>query len=178
MFGSSSGIGAAIAIHLSNLGAQVVITGRNADRLKAIAVQCDQKSTQGLKALQVIADLDDENDCKRLIDKTIESFTKIDVLVNNAAEFNRNSNIQNDDAIHMFDKTMRTNLRNTFVLTHFAVPHIIKTKGSIVNISSVSAIKPFANALAHCMAKCAIDMFTRSLAYELGPKGVRVNGIK
>ncbi|CAG2162388.1 unnamed protein product [Oppiella nova] len=137
--GSSSGIGAATAVHLSGLGAQVVITGRSADRLHAVSIQCQQNSTQGLKPLQVIADLDDENDSKLLIDTTIKSFGRLDVLVNNAAEFNCNSNIQNQDSIHTYDK--------------------------------------FANALAHSMAKSAIDMFTRSLAYELGPQGVRVNSI-
>ncbi|XP_054157925.1 4-formylbenzenesulfonate dehydrogenase TsaC1/TsaC2-like [Oppia nitens] len=175
--GASSGIGAATAIQLSALGAQTVITGRNADRLHAIALQCNQKSTKGLTALEVISDLDNESDSKRLIDETIKKFGRIDVLVNNAALFDTNSNIESPDAIDVFDKIMRTNLRNTFVLTHFAVPHLIKTKGSIVNISSVTAFKPFANALVYCMAKSAIDMLTRGLAQELGPKGVRVNCI-
>jgi NAD(P)-dependent dehydrogenase (short-subunit alcohol dehydrogenase family) len=82
--GSSSGIGAATAISLSKAGAQVVVTGRNADNVSKVSQECEKVSPNGLKALEVVADLIKEEDCKRLIDSTISKFGKLDILVNNA----------------------------------------------------------------------------------------------
>jgi len=172
--GSSGGIGAQTAIEFSRCGAQVVINGRNADNLSEVAKQCLKVSPKGLKALEVLADVSKEDDCKRLIDSTIKSFGKLDVLVNNAG-IGLVSSIRNTDILQTYDKIMNTNVRSVVCLSHLCVEHLEKTKGNIINISSLAAIKPFPQMGMYCMSKSALDMFTKCLALELGPKGIRVN---
>jgi len=82
--GSSSGIGAGAAQEFSRAGAQVVINGRNVKNLSEVGKQCLKVSPKGMKPLEVVADVSNEEDCKRLIDSTINAFGKLDVLVNNA----------------------------------------------------------------------------------------------
>src|SRR5688572_12695694 len=82
--GSSSGIGAATAILFAQLGAQVVVTGRNQQNVAQVTQQTNKVSPKGLKALQVVADVTNDEDCKRLINTTISKFGKLDILVNNA----------------------------------------------------------------------------------------------
>ncbi|CAG2112790.1 unnamed protein product, partial [Medioppia subpectinata] len=74
-------------------------------------------------------------------------------------------------------EVMDTNLRSVVYLTHLSVEHLEKTKGNIINISSVAGLKPFGRGFLYCMSKCALDMLTKCLALELGPKGIRVNVI-
>ncbi|CAG2114757.1 unnamed protein product [Medioppia subpectinata] len=83
--GSSSGIGAATAILFAKSGANVVVTGRNAGRVSEVAKQCLDVSPDGLKALEVVADVTSDEDLQRLVDTTITTFGKIDIVVNNAA---------------------------------------------------------------------------------------------
>ena len=90
--GSSSGIGAATAILFSKAGAQVVVTGRNAQKVSEVAKQFSKVSPKGLDALEVVADVTNTDDCKRLIDSTISKFGKLDIIVNNAG-FGTNSSI-------------------------------------------------------------------------------------
>src|SRR5882724_10028720 len=82
--GSSSGIGAATAILLAKSGAQVVVTGRNAANVQSVAKQCLDVSPDKTKALEVVADVSKEEDLERLVKKTIDTFGKLDLLVNNA----------------------------------------------------------------------------------------------
>ncbi len=80
--------------------------------------------------MEVIADLDKEEDAKYLIDMTIKNCGQLDILVNNAAEFDCNSNIEEPNAIQVYDKVMRTNLRNAFQLTHYVNINLISFKKS------------------------------------------------
>lgn len=174
--GSSSGIGAATAISFSKAGAQVVVTGRNADNVSKVAQECEKVSPNGLKALEVVADLMKEEDCKRLIDSTISKFGKLDILVNNAGAAVVTP-IKDPSIMDSYDRIMKLNVRSVVYLTHLAVEYLEKTKGVIINISSVLGIKPFAQYRIYCMSKSALDMFSKCLALELGPKGIRVNNI-
>lgn len=174
--GSSSGIGEGTAIVFSKLGANVVITGRNGDNVKRVAKECQSVSPKGLKALQVIADITKDEDAKRLIESTIEEFGKIDVLVNNAGA-GWLTNILDENVMENYEKVMKIDLRAVVYLTHLTIPYLEKTKGNIVNISSVGGIKPFGSFFSYCMAKSALDMFTKCMALELGPKGIRINGL-
>ncbi|XP_029660587.1 uncharacterized protein LOC115234024 isoform X1 [Formica exsecta] len=168
--GASSGIGAATAVHLAQLGASLSISGRNKDNLNKVAEQCGQS-----KPFIVTAELTDETDVKNIIDSTIKHYGKLDVLINNAGVL-ENGSIEST-SLEQYDRVFNTNVRSIYQLTALAVPHLIKTKGNIVNVSSVGGLRSFPNCLAYCMSKAALDQFTHCIALELGPKQVRVNAV-
>jgi len=175
--GSSSGMGAETAVLLAKLGADVVITGRNGGNLLAVAKDIKKVSPKGENGvLQVVADISKDDDCRKLIGSTIEKFGKLDILVNNAG-MGILTPITDPQIMDNYDKIMNINLRPVLLLTHLAVPHLEKTKGVIINVSSVGGIRPFPPMTVYCMSKSAMDMLTKCLALELGPKGIRVNVI-
>jgi len=137
--GSSTGIGAQTAIQFAKSGAQVVVTGRNGQRVSDVGKQCSDISPKGLKALEVLADVSKEDDCKRLIQSTVEAFNRIDVLVNNAG-FGLNSRITDEDYCLKLDTMFASNVKSVIHLTQLSVEYLEKTKGNIVNISSISGI--------------------------------------
>ncbi|XP_026725160.1 17-beta-hydroxysteroid dehydrogenase 14-like [Trichoplusia ni] len=166
--GGSSGIGAAIAIKFSSLGAKITIVGRNEQKLHAVAKKCENP-------LILIADVTKENDMKKIVNDTVKHFGKLDILVNNAG-IARNTSILNENAMADYDQVMATNIRSCVYLTHLSAPHIIKTKGNIINISSIAALKVLSKqAFTYNASKAALDHFTRSVASELASYGVRVN---
>ncbi|KYN12054.1 PREDICTED: 3-oxoacyl-[acyl-carrier-protein] reductase FabG-like isoform X1 [Trachymyrmex cornetzi] len=168
--GASSGIGAETAIHLAQLGASLSITGRNKQNLNKVAEQCGQP-----KPFVVVGDLANENDVKNIIDSTIKHYGKLDVLVNNAGIFELGT--IETASLEQYDNIFNVNVRSVFQLTALAVPQLIKTKGNIVNVSSVYGLRPTRNNLAYCMSKAALDQFTRCVALELGSRQVRVNSV-
>lgn len=171
--GASSGIGAATAIHFSKLGAKLALTGRNLVNLQNVADQCEKSCS--LKPFVVAGDLTSEDDTKRIFDSTISHYNQLDVLVNNAGIL-ESGNIEST-SLDQYDRVMNANVRSIYHLTMLAVPHLVKTKGNIVNVSSVNGTRSFPNVLAYCMSKAAVDQFTRCVALELAPKGVRVNSV-
>lgn len=172
--GASSGIGAAIALKLTQEGARVAIIGRNESKLKNVSNTCEK---HGVKPLTIIADVSKDADAKKIVSETLNFFGKLDILVNNAG-IGGLSNILDEITIDTFDKVMSTNLRAPVYMTHLAAKHLINTKGNIVNISSVTALRVLSrNSYAYSTSKAALDHFTRCIALELAPKGVRVNGV-
>lgn len=168
--GASSGIGAACAEYFAKEGAALALVGRNVERCAKI----DEKLRKsGTKPLIIVADI--SVDSKRIVDETIEMYGRLDILINCAA-FSIPGTVENT-RIEDFDAVMSTNVRGTFLLTQYAVPHLIETKGNIVNVSSVVGLRAFAGVLAYCMSKAALDQFTRCTAIELAGKGVRVNSV-
>jgi len=137
--GSSSGIGAATAILFAKSGANVVVTGRNASKVSDVAKQCATVSPKGLKALEVVADVTKEEDLQRLVDTTVKTFAKIDILVNNAGA-NQNSDLSDDHFFKKYKWVLETNLNSVVYLTHICVKHLEKTKGNIINVSSIASI--------------------------------------
>ncbi|XP_054166295.1 3-oxoacyl-[acyl-carrier-protein] reductase FabG-like [Oppia nitens] len=174
--GSSSGIGAVTAVQFARSGANVVVTGRRADKLAEVAKQCQNVSPKQFKALEVVADVTKEADLKRLVETTIRQFGRLDILVNNAGA-GLNAPLSDPGFYESFQKVMQINLNSIVLLTHLCVDHLAKTRGNIVNISSIAGLRAFANFSPYCMAKCSIDMFTKCCAAELGPKHIRVNVI-
>ncbi|XP_012060819.1 PREDICTED: tropinone reductase 2-like [Atta cephalotes] len=168
--GASSGIGAETAIYFAQLGASLSITGRNKHNLEKVAEKCGKS-----KPFIVTGDLVNENDVKNIIDSTIKHYGKLDVLINNAGivEF---SNIETP-SLEQYDNIMNINVRSVFQLTALAVPHLTKTKGNIVNVSSIAGLRPLRNNLSYCMSKAALDQFTRCVALELASRQVRVNAV-
>lgn len=167
--GASSGIGAGAAEYLSSLGAKLVLTGRNEENLKKTVKACKGE------VLPIVADVTVEADRQKIVDETLKKFKKIDVLVNNAG-FGAFGSVLTS-TMEQFDSVMNTNVRSVFRLTQLVAPHLIKTKGNIVNISSVAGLRSFPGANIYCMSKAALDQFTRCTALELAPEGVRVNSV-
>ncbi|XP_043284293.1 3-oxoacyl-[acyl-carrier-protein] reductase FabG-like isoform X1 [Venturia canescens] len=168
--GASSGIGAATAIHMSSLGALLSITGRNVENLKKVSDQCT-----GPKPFIVAGELTNEKDTENILKSTIDHYGKLNVLVNNAGTL-ENGSIENT-SLEQFDRVFNLNVRSMYHLTMLAVPHLVETKGSIVNVSSVNGLRSFPGVLAYCMSKAAVDQFTRCVAIELADKQVRVNSV-
>lgn len=171
--GASSGIGAATAVHLASLGGLLVLVGRNVDKLKETAAKIE--ATGGAPALQLQADMDKEADVEKIVAATLEKFGKLDVLINNAGIIELGS-IETTN-LEQYDRVMSTNVRSLYQLTMLATPELIKTKGNIVNVSSVCGLRSFPGVLAYNVSKSAVDQFTRCVALELAPKGVRVNSV-
>lgn len=173
--GASSGIGAESARAFAKLDANLVLTGRNKDNLDKVAHDCENNSSKKLTPLVVIADMNNENEVENIVKSTIQQFKKIDVLVNNAGIIE--SGTIETTSLAQYDKVMNTNVRSIYQLTMLATPYLLETKGSIVNVSSVTGMRSFPNVLAYCMSKAAVDQFTRCVALELASKGVRVNAV-
>lgn len=172
--GASSGIGGGAAEFLATKGAWLVLVGRNTENLSVVASKCTP--THGApEPLQIVADITDEADAKRVIDTTIAKFNKLDVLVNNAGIL-KNGTIETS-TLADYDSVMNLNIRAVFHLTQLAVPHLIATKGNIVNISSVNGMRSCAGVLAYNLSKAALDQFTQCVALELADKGIRVNSV-
>ncbi|XP_022186568.2 3-oxoacyl-[acyl-carrier-protein] reductase FabG [Nilaparvata lugens] len=171
--GASSGIGSATAIHLAKLGAKLSLCGRNKDNLEKVANECEKVGK--CKPLTIIAELNNESDTRNIVDTTIRQFCKLDVLINNAGVLETGS-IENT-SLDQFDRIFNTNVRSVYHLTMLAVPHLIKTCGNIVNVSSVNGLRSFPGVLAYNMSKSSIDQFTRCVALELSSKKVRVNSV-
>lgn len=169
--GASSGIGAEAARDFSKLGASLVLVGRNVENLQKVASECADPE----KVLAVQADVTAEEGPKKIIDEALQKFGQIDVLVNNAGILETGS-IENT-SLEQYDRVMNTNIRSIYALTMLAVPHLIKTVGNIVNVSSVNGIRSFPGVLAYNISKAAVDQFTRCVALELAPKQVRVNSV-
>lgn len=169
--GASSGIGAQTAKDFAKLSAKVVLVGRNDENLKAVANECEAPD----RTLAIVADVNNDEDVKRIIDETIKKFNQIDVLVNSAGIIDIGT-IENT-SMEQYDRVMNTNMRSIYHITMLAVPHLVKTQGNIVNVSSVNGIRSFAGVLAYNISKAAVDQFTRCTALELAAKNVRVNSV-
>ncbi len=136
--GASSGIGAATAVHFSRLGATLSLTGRNMDNLRRTAEQC-QGDGHAPPPLLVQADLAKEVDARRVVEETIGKFGRLDVLVNNAGVIELGS-IENT-SLEQYDRVMNINVRAIYHLTMLATPHLVKSKGNVVNVSSVNGMR-------------------------------------
>ncbi|XP_040297716.1 uncharacterized oxidoreductase TM_0325-like isoform X1 [Bufo bufo] len=171
--GASSGIGASTALLFASLGARLALNGRNEEKLKETARGCEEFCDQ--KPLLVLGDLADEAVVRGMVEQTVAHFGQLDVLVNNAAILVMGS--IEDTTLQDYDRMMNVNVRSLLYLTQLAVPHLIKTKGNIVNVSSVAGLRSFPGVLAYCMSKSAVDQLTRCAALDLASKQVRVNAV-
>jgi NAD(P)-dependent dehydrogenase (short-subunit alcohol dehydrogenase family) len=122
-----------------------------------------------------LADVTETSQMDRLVTETVESHGRIDILVN-AAGIIKNGSIE-DTTLDEWDKMMNINLRSMFYLMQKCIPHLVASKGNIVNVSSVTGLRAFPNVLAYCVSKAGTDQLTRCAALELAPKGVRVNAV-
>jgi dehydrogenase/reductase SDR family protein 4 len=169
--GASRGIGRAIAATFAREGAQVVICGRKADTLEDVA------RAIGPAAIPVVCHVGRSDQLQSMVAQVTRQLGRIDILVNNAA-----TNVAQAPCLEidegMFDKMVEINLKSAFRLTQLVAPGMVERgSGSIINISSISGLRPQFEGLLYSMTKAALNMLTQSYALELGPKGVRVNAI-
>ncbi len=170
--GASSGIGRASALEFSRAGASVIAVGRNEADLGALR---DEARDLPGPIRSHLTDVTELSQIDRLVSETVDQFGQIDVLVN-AAGILKQGNIENT-TLDEWDKMMAINVRSVFYLMQSCLPHLERTKGNIVNVSSVTGLRSFPNVLAYCVSKAAIDQLTRCSALELAPKGIRVNAV-
>ncbi|XP_071492826.1 3-oxoacyl-[acyl-carrier-protein] reductase FabG-like [Diadema antillarum] len=171
--GASSGIGAATSVLFAKLGAKLTLAGRKENNLLQTRDSCQENGAE--EPLTVTGDLTDEAYRRNLVDQCVQKYGQLDILVNNAGIISLGS-IENT-SLEDFDTMMNVNVRSVFHLTTLAVPHLLKTRGNIVNVSSVNGIRSFPGVLSYCVSKSALDQLTRCCALDLAAKGVRVNSV-
>lgn len=169
--GAGSGIGAGAALHFSKLGAIVSLVDRNANNLRTVAQQI--RSSNCPRPLEIIADV--TQDTERIIDETVTKCGQLNVLVNSAGIVDFSNDLLG--TLETYDRIMAVNVRSLYALSKLAIPHLAKTHGNIVNVSSVNGMRVLPNGTIYSMAKAAVNHFTRCAAVELGPLGIRVNAI-
>ena len=167
--GASSGIGEACAEIFASHGCSIVMAARNLEKLNIIAVRLRNK---GANVLTVACDVSKEDDCRRLIDETIKTFGNIDVLINNAGISMRALFEELD--LNVIRKLMDTNFWGTVYCTKFALPSLLKNKGSVVGISSIAGKKGLPGRTGYSASKFAMEGFLETLRVENIKKGLHV----
>jgi len=170
--GATSGIGRAVARRFASPSSQIIAIGRNRSNLKAVEAEIRQS---GGAVHGVALDVTSDADVSKAFDEAINYSGRLDVLVNAAGHISTGT-IENT-SLPQWDAMMNVNVRSVFHLMQLASPHLIKTKGNIVNISSVTGLRSFPGVLAYCVSKAGVDQLTRCAALELAPRGVRVNAV-
>jgi NAD(P)-dependent dehydrogenase (short-subunit alcohol dehydrogenase family) len=169
--GGDSGIGRAVAIAYAREGADLLISYLNEDEDAQETARWVEQA--GRKAVLVAGDISQSDHCRAIVDKAVEAFGRIDILVNNAAHqmtFENLEDIPDDE----WNKTFATNIHAMFYLAKAALPHM-REGSAIINTTSINADKPLPTLLPYATTKGAIQNFTAGLAQLLGGKNIRVN---
>lgn len=167
--GATSGIGKACAEQFGKEGAKIVFTGRNEERLEAVK---NRLSDLGVEHTGYIMDVREEKENKKLIEETIKVYGKIDILINNAGISMRA--LFNDSDLDVFKKVMDINFYGTVYATKYALPYIIKSKGTIVGVSSINGHRGTPARSAYSASKYAMEGFLEALRTEVMNLGVHV----
>ena len=171
--GADSGIGRAVALAFAREGADVLISYLSEDK---DAQETERLVTEaGRKAVIVPGDISEETHCQALVQRAVQEFGKLDILVNNAA-FQMTHKDISEVPSDEWDHTFRTNIYANFYFSKAALP-LLPPGGSIINTASIEAFKPDSILLAYAATKAAIVNFTKSLSEMAMKKGVRVNAV-
>lgn len=152
------------------------MVGRDQGRLEEVRDRCTTKGIDKSKILLIQEEMTKDGGPQRIMKAVEEKFGKLHILVNNAGMGDLSS-LSDPELMEKYDKLYALNVRSTALLTQLAVPHLIETKGNIVNVSSVCAKAAVPNMLAYNILKAALDYFTESTARYLASKQVRVNSV-
>ena len=169
--GGSRGIGFETAKTFSENGAKVIITSKNSEQLAKAANQLTN-------VIPISADITNEEEVRSVIEKTIEKFGKLDILVNNAGVFPKIKQLHEISELE-WNHVLDVNLNGPFRFAKFAIPHLQKTAGTIINVSSDAGLKAYEgfNADAYSASKAALIVLTKCWALEYAKDKIRVNCI-
>lgn len=167
--GASSGIGKALASEAGKRGATVVLAARSVEKLSALESSLKES---GIRVLAVHTDVSREEDCKNLIAETVRNFGRIDILINNAGISMRALFEQAD--LDVIRKLMDTNFWGTVYCTKYALPYLLKDKGSVVGVSSIAGFKGLPGRTGYSASKFAMQGFLETLRIENRKKGLHV----
>jgi NAD(P)-dependent dehydrogenase (short-subunit alcohol dehydrogenase family) len=170
--GASSGIGRATAIRFGRSGGSVLAVGRDGAALAEVASAVQR---EGGQCSTLSADVTETAAPAKIVETALERLGGLTTLVN-AAGIIGSGNIETTTD-EQWDAMMDINSRAPFRLMRAAMPALIKSKGSVVNVSSVTGLRSFPGVLAYCVSKSAIDQLTRCAALEVAAKGVRINAV-
>lgn len=171
--GGTSGIGEATAILFATEGASVAITGRDQQRGQAVV---SRTLEGGGKTIFIRCDVRKSEECRRAVDETLHAFGRLDVLFNNAGVFYPHTIL--DCSEEEWDLQIDINLKGTFLMSKYALPHMIeRASGVIINNSSGWGIVGGDRAVAYCASKGGVVLLTKAMAIDHGRQGIRVNCI-
>ena len=167
--GASSGIGEACALEFSNKGANLLLAARSEEKLKSL---CNKINSNQGKAFYIVTDVSIESDCKKMVQFAIDKFGNIDILVNNAGISMRA--VFEDVNLDVFEKLIKINFYGSVYCTKYALPYILKNKGSVVGVSSIAGYKGLPGRTAYSASKFALQGFLEALRIENLKKGLHV----
>jgi NAD(P)-dependent dehydrogenase (short-subunit alcohol dehydrogenase family) len=168
--GGAMGIGGAVARLLASRGANILIADKSEEYgLKNVS---DIKSSGG-SAEFFHADVSNVNECSEAVSRAVDLFGRLDIVSNNAG-IQRYGTVESTP-VEEWDEVMNVNLKSVFYICKFSIPHLKKTKGSIVNMTSVQAFATQRNVAAYTTSKHALIGLTRSIAIDYSRDGIRVN---
>uniref|UniRef100_A0A0N5AVW5 3-oxoacyl-[acyl-carrier-protein] reductase n=1 Tax=Syphacia muris TaxID=451379 RepID=A0A0N5AVW5_9BILA len=173
--GSSNGIGRGTAELFARDGAKVTITGRDAKALQVTKDECLKAGAKNEDLLEILGDITHEEIQDKLINETLKKFGRLDVLVNNHGSVFSENDAEGNLMLDAFDKTFNLNCRSIVAMCIKTIPHLKKTKGCIVNTSSLASSLTSDMSISYAVSKAALDHLTRNLAVRLSKDGIRVN---
>ena len=171
--GGSRGIGRAVAALLARAGARVAVDYfSNEEAANSLVAEV---RARGEEAMALAGDVADPRQARQLVRDVVAAWGRLDILINNAGIWKEDRAGRGD--LEIWDRTIAINLRGAHIVTDAAIPHLEKTGGSIVFVSSTAGQRGEAGHSAYASTKGALISYTKSLAAELGPRGIRVNCI-
>lgn len=167
--GGSSGIGKACAETLGKAGAKIIFTGRNQKRIDTVRQNLDKYKVENMA---IKMDVSNEQDCRNVVEHAINSFGKIDILINNAGISMRA--LFEDLDLEVFKRVMEINFYGSVYMAKYALPYLLKTRGTIVGVSSINGRRTTPARIAYNASKFAIEGFYETLRMEVMTRGVHV----
>jgi NAD(P)-dependent dehydrogenase (short-subunit alcohol dehydrogenase family) len=170
--GGAGGIGRAVAERFLPRSEAVFVADLDGERLETTA---EELSREGGRVTPIEADVRSVTECDAMVGAVVQAYGRLDVLVNCAGVWVEGPTEAMTEA--QWDHTIDVNLKGTFFACRYAIPHLIRTEGCIVNLSSDAGLVGTAETAIYCASKGGVSLLTKSLAMELAPKGVRVNAV-
>jgi len=168
--GASEGIGAELARQLAGKGVWLALAARNLEKLEAVATEC---RLRGAEALAIRCDVSVESDCRNFIEEAARKYSSLDILVNNAG-VSGHARFEEVTDFAWYEAMMRVNYMGSLYCTRYAVPHLRKSRGQLVAISSLAAKVGIPSRSAYSPTKAAQALFFEALRLELKDSGVDV----